>query len=610
MKLNLLYSLALICYGLTLYLFVRLLYWKYKSKKYYWGNVVPVTKKDLKLVSSFKGEKIPYISLLIPAKNESAVIRQTIYNALKLDYFTDSYEILVVTDERELIEKEENLKNVWAEIQLWKNYSRSNKLNLNRQLYFQNKTSKLFQQAILLQKAKTFILGSFYNELYIDFSSLLTFNNDSHILLALKQAVENTLKRTPTTKKELTTVLMVSLRKQFPNTSSKILKKIMGRLENTILPWIRNFSVKDVLQITKEDLERVFQTTKSIAEEMKGYANKQGVELKVVVVPTQYTGEYPRTFTTNSTKSTKGRALNYALDCVSQKSSLLGFYDAESRPDSSVLLHVAYSYLEKGEEMNILQGPLYQVRNYYTLGFVSRIGGLFKAVSHEWYLPLIFKKLPFVGGTNLFVRKSLLKDINGFNPTALTEDLDLGVRAYLKNNVGVSFLPVISTEQTPPFWNQFFKQRLRWASGHLEVMSQVRKINRKLFYQLFWKGPFEWLLYQFSGLIVVIMNIGWVLSKIGLISQTAYSVNPILQIVLLCLNVPYIFFSFYCFYHYQFTFDKNFLSLDSIPYLECIKLVLSCLFVFLLPFPYTWAIILKLVGKSPTAWVKTPRTAE
>ena len=161
MKLNLLYSLALICYGLTLYLFVRLLYWKHKSKKYYWGNVVTVTKKDVKMVSSFKDEQIPYISLMIPAKNESAVIRQTIYNALNLDYFSGSYEILVVTDERELIEKEEKLKRVWAEIQQWKNYTKQNNISSNRQFYFQKKTSKLFQQTILLQKAKTFMLGSF-----------------------------------------------------------------------------------------------------------------------------------------------------------------------------------------------------------------------------------------------------------------------------------------------------------------------------------------------------------------------------------------------------------------------------------------------------------------
>ncbi|MEZ4812004.1 MAG: hypothetical protein R2883_00675 [Caldisericia bacterium] len=49
-----------------------------------------------------------------------------------------------------------------------------------------------------------------------------------------------------------------------------------------------------------------------------------------------------------------------------------------------------------------LVGPLFQVRNY-RMGVLSRIGGLYKAIAHDWYLPLMFTSLPFVGGTNLHI---------------------------------------------------------------------------------------------------------------------------------------------------------------------------------------------------------------
>jgi hypothetical protein len=141
-------------------------------------------------------------------------------------------------------------------------------------------------------------------------------------------------------------------------------------------------------------------------------------------------------------------------------------------------------------------------------------------------------------------------------------------------------------------------------------MSSIRKSHPNLYWDLFWKGPFEWFLYQFSGIVVIGMNLGFIASKIGWIPKQMYSVNPVLQIVLLCMNIPYVFFSFYCFYHYQFTFEKQFLSLDSFPGLECVKLLLSSLLVFLLPLPYIWAMILRAIGKHPTSWVKTPRTVE
>ncbi|HPJ12392.1 MAG TPA: glycosyltransferase family 2 protein [Caldisericia bacterium] len=608
MKISLLYILALLCYGVTFFLFLRLLFWKKVSQKYFWKGKPAITLSDLKLISAFEDTPLPFISILVPAKNESAVIRQTIVNALHLDYPSDKYELGIVVDERETIENDQKVQHVWSDIQ-----------HLRQTLCLKQDSKKKFvlksfpkelQQALLLFKMKNHQWGSFYHELFIQYSSTLSYSYDPSVLHALKSSLEEALKRIPHTQKEVKKYVMISLQKQFPKADRIALKQMMQPLQETIFSFVQSVGWKELENITKQDVQEAFPTTKTIAEGLAKDANQLGVALKIISVPLPYTGTYPRTYTTDLTHSTKGRALNYAIDELNPSTDIVGFYDAESRPDQSVLLHVAHRYLQKKEKLPILQGPLYQVRNYYTMGFVSRIGGLFKAVSHEWYLPIIFKKIPFVGGTNLFVPKSLLLSIQGFNPVALTEDLDLGIRAYTQRNVSVEFLPVVSTEQTPPKWNQFFKQRLRWASGHLQVMTEIKRTHPSLYWQLFWKGPFEWMLYQFSALVVILMNFGFIFSKLGWIPNHMVSVNPTLQMVLLGLNIPYVFFSFYCFYHYQFTFEKHFLSLDSFPGVECIKLVISSILVFLLPLPYIWALILHVIDKKPIHWVKTPRTAE
>jgi cellulose synthase/poly-beta-1,6-N-acetylglucosamine synthase-like glycosyltransferase len=611
MKANILYTLAFVCYGITFFLFIRLLIWKRISKKYYWNAKPTLTLPDIQMISSFEETPLPFISIMIPAKNESAVIRQTIHNAIHLNYPSNQYELLVIVDEREQIENDKKVEIVWAEIEKWKKEN-ANAYNIHkRKVGFSFRSiSKELQQALLMYRLKHLLWGPFYHKLYMEFSSTLSYTFDPSVLHALKGSLEEALRKMPYTRKEVKKCLMISLQKAFPYTERNGLKKVMLKLEEMMYSFLHTLSVQEIQSMSKEDVKKAFPTTKTITEEMIKDASMQGVTLKAVSVPTNYTGSYPRTYTNLRTRSTKGRALNYALDELHPRADVIGFYDAESRPDHSVLLHVAKVYLQKKGNVPILQGPLYQVRNYYTMGFVSRIGGLFKAVSHEWYLPIIFKKIPFVGGTNLFVPKELLLSIHGFNPTALTEDLDLGIRAYIIRHVPVEFLPVISTEQTPPFWSQFFKQRLRWASGHLQVMSDLKKTHQSLYWQLFWKGPFEWILYQFSAIVVILMNVGFVLSKMGWMPKQFISVNPIVQMVLLFMNIPYIFFAFYCFYHYQFTFEKHFLSLDSFPGIECIKLILSSILVFLLPLPYIWAMILHVLDKKPQHWVKTPRTSE
>lgn len=579
--------LALFFYALTFLFFVRLLAWKRYTTQLIWNRKKKITLTDLHYDSLHKNVSLPTISILIPAREESFVIAQTVENLFKLEYPKNLFEIVIITDEREEIARLEKINSLISE---WDSFLPDHPSMLTRDSMNIFKVFRLNQGSI----------GSFYYSLWIEFGQTLDPTSSMDLVLnKFKQLTEKTLVRYLSGIGSLKSNIQISLRSEFPFTERKILEQLVPRFKELIESFLSSFDYSINKTDLKGALTNLLPTTKGVAEKWREKALAKGLQLRILEVPVSYTGNH----------STKGRALNYALKNLKDETLVVGFYDAESRPDPEVLIYVANEYIQKGEALPILQGPLFQVRNFYSLSLVSKLGGLFKAVSHDWYLPIIFKTIPFVGGTNLFVRKSLLKAVHGFDPTSLTEDLDFGVRAYLETGTNVEFLPVISTEQTPPKLRQYFVQRLRWASGHLEVMSKIKK-HKNLYWQLFTKGPLEWIAYQTSGLVVIAMNLNFILSKLHLIQPTFFIHNKFLVYGFAFMNIPYMFFSVYCLNRYEYTFDKNLKVFNSFPMLEWIKLIVSSMFIFLLPLPYTWAIILRVVGKQPKRWVKTERSIE
>ncbi len=461
---HVLFYAALFFYSLTAFFFIRLFIWKRYSEHFYWKKRPFITRLDIDYLARHHQKELPFISLLVPARDESLVIERTISNLLQMDYPSDRYEIIIITDEREEI--------------------------------------------VFLQQQKA-----------------------------------------------------------SPSTTADISRR---------------------LQIQ---------------------GKTAGSNVKVLTVPVGFDGAYPGTILSMETPSTKGRALNYALAYLDHRSVVLGFYDAESRPDHKTLLYVAHEYLQKSDQMPILQGPLFQVRNYYRLGPVSRLGGLFKAVSHDWYLPVIFRSLPFVGGTHFYTPRSTIEQVKGFDLSALTEDLDFGIRAARELGKKVEFLPLISTEQTPPRFRQYFHQRLRWAAGHLQVMKSLSKKD-PMFWGLFFQGPFEWILYQGAALTVIGMNLLFLFASVGWISPSLLKFPFSTETVFGFLNIPYFLFSYYCFRRYAFTYDRDNPLSQMLPGMDIVKIVISSLLVFLLPLPYTYAVCLNLFKRKPNVWVKTARTAE
>jgi len=458
---QLMYLCLVMVYMFFFLLFLRYFVWKYYADKHYWSKRKVLSPRDLEISAREKGKRLPMFSILVPAREEADVIGHTIEHLAGLNYPKNMFEIIVITDEKELS------------------------------------------------------------------------SGKSH---TTQQVVE---------------------------------KKI------------REFEARGNCPV-----------------------------LKHVMVPYDFDGNFRGQCLGKPVPSTKGRALNYGLCFVDTSADICGFYDAESHPQLDVLLYIACDWINAEKHNRIWQGPVFQVRNFFHLSPVTKIASLYQALSHEWYMPILMKKLPFVGGTNLFIESELLVKISGFDCNALTEDLEIGVRAYLAEGAWPEYFPYISTEQTPETYRSFYRQRLRWAAGHIQVIEKFSNApeyagvkKNRLLKTLLLKGEIEWTLYQLAVLVPLVVI--WLSCK-GLLDPSILPHG--FHMFLRSLIFIYFGFTYYLYIakYYRFMIKRGIAN----TLLALISLLVLPLAGFLLPLPYTGAMVLKAFNSQPRAWVKTPRTRE
>lgn len=635
-------------------LFVRFFSWRQYANAQFWARKVDISLEDFRFIAKRSGVGLPFFTIMVPARNESLVIGKTIENLMKLDYDKNSCEIIIITDEKERQEHERIRPVVVSEL-----------LGILESRYFEPKESHtplfflayiisnlplgelLFQYSNLdLRAAKEASALKMRRLIFAFCSDLMTGKPTdlSTLIYSLRRAMPKIPdEQLETLASELLLLSHLSLSEislKLPKyvqsaKNCQLIAQSCGMQSSQRTEYARRTQLEQIISDgenpSHESLTQLynsfFLTTQEVVESCIAQFEGNGFRLKHVEVPYDFDGAFGGECVGYPIKSTKGRALNYTFSKVDPQTSMIVFYDAESHPDHNVLLHAGRHLLAK-DPPDILQGPLFQVRNYYRMGALSKIGGLYKAIAHDWYLPLLVKKLPFVGGTNLFISWSLIKKMRGFDENSLTEDLEFGCRAHLYFGTRLVFLPVKSTEQTPPTIAQYFRQRLRWGSGHLEVMRRIVKKPmipgtvgtikdfkaraRNLWWNLLVSGPLEWILYQLCTAIVLVMDIILIANVFGAgIPGPFFAENQMLYWTLVGLNVPYLGFTFYCYVRYDEVFDKSFKPRTALSgMLDFVKLFIASFVVFILPAPYTWAVVLAVSGRSPQVWVKTPRTAE
>ncbi len=655
---QILYLIAFSVYLVFFILFARFFVWKAYSGRKYWNRRCVLRIEDLRDTAERLGKPLPFISILVPARNESLVIENTITHLTKLNYPKDSYEIIIITDEKEAIQaqtdraliarisqgilsgtgsKEDVPQGLEQAVRLVvlscladyalkeyfsKGFQRTYSVGLPElsnipapeRLQIVRDICAAILSAVgtapkaklqgIIRKTCPWLSRLDQERVYpaclaVAVPVLAAFaeiyDGDSRRLLA--KAISHTVRASH----ELTQDIVRKMTDFIASRVSKAVRK--GALSGELGAKVR-FYVKEMFPTTQEVVERV---------RAQNLTASEPANIKHVSVPVDFDGFLGGKRVGYEVPSTKGRALNWGIGFVDKRTEVCGFYDAESRPDKDVLLYVAYRRLIDPVGSRVLQGPVFQVRNFYQMTPFCRIASLYQAIAHDWYLPWLFRTLPFVGGTNVFVERKLLCDVGGWDCTVLTEDLEFGARAYLLQEAWPEYLPYPSSEQTPVTFRAFFRQRLRWGTGHLQVVEKVARDRssepakrKRLWLNLIIKGQVEWIAYQ---LATFVPPTAMVLHYNNLLDPEV--VPPAGQIMLQCFSLIYLAFTIYAYKRYSSFLDHSLRPESLVSRLGVyLGLLLLPLAAFVFPVPYTSALVLKTLGKEPKSWVKTPRSEE
>lgn len=649
------------CYLLFFALFLRLFWWKRYADIHFWKRRPDLSVERLAARARELGHALPRFTVLVPARNEADVIERTVEHMSSLHYPTELYEVLVVTDEKEALAADRRRERSVAEAtaamreggarlerlgpetdggalilallgacaldgfdEVRRRLGRSEGLHMLQRVPAPLLRPMVWEAAdrlmarkgkkvapALLRLLRIRLPGASDEDLQSAYAGLLSLAIPSAVAYAsLRGGDGQALGRR-----------LASLAAQAHHSLTReIIQSMCDSLAAGLLERLDAASRDPGLEVRLSGTFReIFPTTQDIMDrKVAEFRHRPGVPvLKHEVVPSDFDGDLGGRRLGVEVPSTKGRALNWALSAIDGRTTWCGFYDAESRPDTRVMLYVAHKVLEAKATASpaprIFQGPVFQVRNWYEMGAFCKIASLYQAIAHDWYLPALFRRLPFVGGTNLMVEANLIRQIGGYDAASLTEDLELGTRAYLRAGAWPEYLPYPSSEQTPPTFAGFYRQRLRWATGHLQVMNKIRAMDacdeaqkRRLLRTLWFKGQGEWIFYQSATLVPPVIITLWFFDLVDPnVLGTAWHVGMNL------LSTAYLGFTIYAFFRYLEHLDNSARPRRWLGQLGALaQLLVLPLAAFLFPVPYSSAMVLTSLGRGPSQWVKTPRTRE
>ena len=175
---------------------------------------------------------------------------------------------------------------------------------------------------------------------------------------------------------------------------------------------------------------------------------------------------------------TKPRAMNYALDFC--EGGIIGIYDAEDAPEADQLLKVARQFNDAAPEVACLQGAL----DYYNPR-QTWIARCFTVEYATWFRVVLpgFARLGLglpLGGTTLFLRRTVLEEVGRWDAHNVTEDADLGYRLY-RHGYRTEILDSTTREEANCFALKWIKQRSRWLKGYMVTyLVHMRRPGRLL----------------------------------------------------------------------------------------------------------------------------------
>lgn len=182
---------------------------------------------------------------------------------------------------------------------------------------------------------------------------------------------------------------------------------------------------------------------------------------------------------------TKPKACNYGLHFARGK--YLTIYDAEDIPDTDQLKKVVALFAKLPDEYICIQSAL----NYFNRNenFLTRMFTLEYSYWFDYMLPgLDTLDIPIpLGGTSNHFKLADLVELGAWDPFNVTEDADLGVRAYAKGHkIAIINSTTYEEANNEPF--NWIRQRSRWIKGYMQSYLVHMRNPVALWKKIGWKG--------------------------------------------------------------------------------------------------------------------------
>jgi cellulose synthase/poly-beta-1,6-N-acetylglucosamine synthase-like glycosyltransferase len=223
----------------------------------------------------------------------------------------------------------------------------------------------------------------------------------------------------------------------------------------------------------------------------------------------------------------KPSALNQAIKMATGE--ILVVFDADYIPHPDVIHHLVAPFADP--TVGAVQGRpvvLNEPENLVTrLNSLERIGGYKIDEQARDLLNLI----PQFGGTVGGLRKSMVQEVGGFDEAMITEDTDLTFNIAL-NGYRIRYVDEAECyEEAVASWSAYWRQRQRWAKGHMQVcLKYWRRVlgSKHLTFRQKLDGMLLLNVYFMPLLTLISLGIGAFLIVTGqLISSTLWLVAPI-----------------------------------------------------------------------------------
>ncbi|MCX3263615.1 glycosyltransferase family 2 protein [Pedobacter agri] len=182
---------------------------------------------------------------------------------------------------------------------------------------------------------------------------------------------------------------------------------------------------------------------------------------------------------------TKPKACNYGLHF--SRGEYLTIYDAEDVPDTDQLKKVVSLFRKLPSNYICIQCAL----NYFNRNenLLTRMFTLEYSYWFDYMLPglgTLDIPIPLGGTSNHFKLRNLL-ELGGWDPFNVTEDADLGIRAFAKGyKVALVNSTTYEEANNEPF--NWIRQRSRWIKGYMQTYLVHMRNPAQLIRKIGWKG--------------------------------------------------------------------------------------------------------------------------